>query len=559
VKNEPGRKGAHEGVPWYAVMVGVIWRAFWFSIRWFFDFWLVISVWSFQLPEFGFDFDFDFDFDFGVTLPCFRLPTFSFSCTFTHSLNLLFLLMLEVAVFQIIVSADLISMIFDRLSRAQMFKLSLFQAEDRAQGALTNRFQQSSIMLLKEVIWKVFEVTMAMASTCIMELIWSFAQVTGHEICAYGSMLASKVLILYAFFVILMGISRLGMGTIHSNLAYILAKPLCETEENLCANQQMKRTVGIARISMGSMFVPFLPLCNVNDDLEEDLSKRLSSLDADVQKELNKVNNENITCELDEAAADESGCVIALTKITKWWMKMFCADSVVKATLCNIHQWDKKLKQQADEQKCPISHPLQLGGATVRDDLLNTLVCTADTNSEVGVARIFCAVKVMFGFWGQTALDSHCILARSQLWQAQIESIQRASANYFGVGLQIIPVAGIFLGKLTMYLNEHPTWIHSDEQSLVCRSFRADLQPHCPLIALWFCSLAKFGLLFVGILVPQHFAILILVIFLLVIVEQLIVSAWAKLDHNPVSQYADTILEEQKKKKKKGKKGQSTH
>merc|ERR1711939_764414 len=100
--------------------------------------------------------------------------------------------------------------------------------------------------------------------------------------------------------------------------------------------------------------------------------------------------------------------------------------------------------------------PLQIGGATIEEDLIKAIDDTAQ--ESLRWTRFISMFRVPFGFWGDTPLTSHWVLARSQLWQAQLEPVQRASAASYGVGLQSLPVVGIFLGKLTMFLNDYPTW-----------------------------------------------------------------------------------------------------
>merc|ERR1712146_844262 len=81
------------------------------------------------------------------------------------------------------------------------------------------------------------------------------------------------------------------------------------------------------------------------------------------------------------------------------------------------------------------------------------------------------------------------------MWQSQIEAIQQANGNYYGLALQTIPIIGVLLGKVTMYLNEHPALIITDDKDLTDRSFRKELSPDPQLLGLFACSFLKLVLL----------------------------------------------------------------
>lgn len=458
-----------------------IWPAFLVTLKWWIDLYIAVSIWSVT-----FDLNLDFDLSFGIAIPCFRFPTWSFACQFTHTMQSIFISAGCMAMFSLIVGSDILTMIFDRLSRAEQLGLKLWKKEDRENGAFAAAALASCVSLTKEIVWKVVELLVAIGSENVLAAGRTMMNDTpeGVDVCSFGLTIFAKTLAAYFFVVFSVSLFRMGTGSIHHNCLFVLARPLVENEMG-CSCEQLKRTFALSRITLGTMLFPFLPVVVAASEAEDII------FDGNDVKEPEQIKEAFSAENLKEIIGehDEQSCIDrTFDPLSLRFLTAFGCDGMI---WCSVRQLYKKFHEEEEKK----DHPLQMHGASIRDNFL--LSVKISDEEEIGkCSRLASMIGVMFGFWPQSFLMSHWALARSQMWQSQIEPVQKASGNYYGLALQAIPAVGVLLGKISIYANEHPTWIMTDCEMTTLRSFRDDISfPDKQLILLHLCSLVKVGLL----------------------------------------------------------------
>jgi len=419
-------------------------------IRAFFDLALMISVLTVS---------FDFGLSFGIDLPmlsleflgipsfswpCLRMPVVMNKCAATATLNHLLWLSVSTAAITVVISSDVKTMLDDRIARADQVKRDVIRSDktvDRV--ALKNKMLQSLVSSLSWLLWKSVEVSIAVGTVSLLQLVRAFAGLEPSlGECELGSWVVSKLLAVYVMVIIVISIVRVLTGVLHSNMIYLYFFPLVESDAKLFHRDQAWRFMSVLGCSFLGMLFPMLPQA-------EELMQQEGKGNTELQKSLKKAKE----------------CVVI-----------------------QVNKHPGALQ------------PLDIGGAW---DSVETFVAGAkkceEENQKYCLRFLEGPLTLPFGYFSQRMLFSHNVLCRSWIWQAQLESVKRSSASYASAALQLIPVIGVILGKIVQYLNEWPAFVFCSDTDLAARSCRnyaslqapKEVKPSRELLVLYALSFLK--------------------------------------------------------------------
>lgn len=523
-----------------------LWRVVLFAIgvliKMFFDFLLLLSVsatWgSIGLPTLNFSFDFDPT--FGFTLPCLRIPVIHWGCMFTAQLNGIVILLVSVIIVAVVISSDIMTMLYDRIKRSALIKLDISKKSERC-DAIKHTLMVKFLEACTFICWKCVELLTSVSAAAFLGMLRVFLDMDAssyltNDDCKLGLYIISKLISLYIMLVCLVQVFRVGTGHVQRNYIYICAVPLTKSQLKLFQWTQVRALIGVTRMSVGSFLMPFVNLGLRGagiDSVREAIGNGHVRLSA---KELAAEEKEEAKIRRDKAKAEKKLSKILYAYCDTFFYSVFGAGSAVKMALQAMEDGETGKNDPATiAQTLPLMN-LNVGGASVKEAvevLHNAVIARKEkTACQLYGGGLLSLFLIFFGVFNKRVMVYNRALGRSMIWQSQMESVQMASANYFGITLQAVPFVGVFLGKVTMYLNEHFTFVMTSDRHWGMRSLRFGGSPKSPdklkpstrQLLLYFCSFVKVSLLLAAFFTGK-IAMCFGLIFLVAIIEGAIGNA----------------------------------